>query len=120
MKLDENERISDTIGEEMGTDQCLALIEPALHWHERHGTALLVIDSLAPFILAHSDNSDGAKVECLTPLLRLATAGMRVLLPHHLPRIGDRDSVAHDLTATLEWIALRIQISHTRTCAQRR
>jgi hypothetical protein len=35
--------------------------------------------------------------DCLTPMQRLATSGMLVLLPHHLPRIGDLDSVAHDI-----------------------
>jgi hypothetical protein len=37
----------------------------------------------------------GALLDCLTPLQRLATAGMSVLLPHHPRRIGDLDSVAH-------------------------
>jgi hypothetical protein len=38
-----------------------------------------------------------ALLDCLTSLQRLATAGMSVLLPHHLGRFGDLDSVAHDI-----------------------
>jgi hypothetical protein len=63
--------------------------------HERQGTALPVTDSLARFLPAHSENSARALLDCLTPLQRLATAGMSVLLPHHARRIGDLDPVAH-------------------------
>jgi hypothetical protein len=70
-----------------GMDQWLALIDAALALHHRQGCALVVIDSLAYFLPAHSENSAGALLECLTPLQRLATAGMSVLLPHH-PRKG--------------------------------
>jgi hypothetical protein len=68
-------------------DQWLALIETAAALHDRQGTALLVIDSLAHFLPAHNENSAAGLLECLTPLQRLATAGMSVLLPHH-PRKG--------------------------------
>jgi hypothetical protein len=68
-------------------DQWLALIETAAALHERQGSGLVVIDSLAQFLPAHSENSASALLECLTPLQRLATAGMSVLLPHH-PRKG--------------------------------
>ena len=68
-------------------DQWLALIDAASVLHQRHGTDLVVIDSLAHFLPAHSENSAGALLECLTPLQRLASAGMSVLLPHH-PRKG--------------------------------
>jgi hypothetical protein len=68
-------------------DQWLALMETAAALHHRHGTDLVVIDSLASFLPAHSENSAGGLLECLTPLQRLATAGMCVLLPHH-PRKG--------------------------------
>jgi hypothetical protein len=68
-------------------DQWLALIETAEALHQRHGTALVVIDSLASFLPAHSENSAGGLLECLTPLQRLTTAGVAVLLPHH-PRKG--------------------------------
>jgi hypothetical protein len=70
-----------------GMDGWLALIDAALALHHRQGYALVVIDSLAYFLPAHSENSAGALLECLTPLQRLATAGMSVLLPHH-PRKG--------------------------------
>jgi hypothetical protein len=68
-------------------DQWLALIETALALRHRQGSDLVVIDSLAYFLPAHSENSAGALLECLTPLQRLTTAGMGVLLPHH-PRKG--------------------------------
>ena len=68
-------------------DQWLALIETAAAMRQRHGTELLVIDSLSYFLPAHSENSSGALLECLTPLQRLTAAGMSVLLPHH-PRKG--------------------------------
>src|SRR5205807_8170544 len=68
-------------------DQWLALIDTAAAMRRRHGTDLVVIDSLAHFLPAHSENSASALLECLTPLQRLATAGMGVLLPHH-PRKG--------------------------------
>jgi len=68
-------------------EQWLALIDAAAALHHRHGTNLVVIDSLAHFLPAHSENSAGALLECLTPLQRLASAGMSVLLPHH-PRKG--------------------------------
>jgi hypothetical protein len=67
--------------------QWLALIEAAAALHHRQGCELVVIDSLASFLPAHSENSASALLECLTPLQRLATAGMCVLLPHH-PRKG--------------------------------
>jgi hypothetical protein len=68
-------------------DQWLALIDTAAALHDRQGTALVVIDSLAQFLPAHSENSASALLECLTPLQRLTSAGMSVLLPHH-PRKG--------------------------------
>jgi RecA-family ATPase len=68
-------------------EQWLALIDTALAMHQRHGCALVVIDSLAYFLPAHSENSASALLECLTPLQRLTAAGMSVLLPHH-PRKG--------------------------------
>jgi hypothetical protein len=63
--------------------QWLALIETAAAMRQRQGSDLVVIDSLAYFLPAHSENSAGALLECLTPLQRLTTAGMAVLLPHH-------------------------------------
>jgi len=68
-------------------EQWLALIETAAALHQGQGSALVVLDSLAHFLPAHSENSAGALLECLTPLQRLATAGMSVLLVHH-PRKG--------------------------------
>jgi hypothetical protein len=68
-------------------DQWLALIQTAAALHQRLGTELVVIDSLGYFLPAHSENSAGALFECLTPLQRLAAAGMAVLLLHH-PRKG--------------------------------
>ncbi len=68
-------------------EQWLALIDTAAALHDRQGTALVVIDSLAHFLPAHSENSASALLECLTPLQRLTTASMSVLLPHH-PRKG--------------------------------
>ncbi len=68
-------------------EQWLALIDTAAAMRERHEIDLVVIDSLAHFLPAHSENSASALFECLTPLQRLATAGMSVLLPHH-PRKG--------------------------------
>jgi hypothetical protein len=68
-------------------EQWLALIDTALAMHQRHGCTLVVIDSLAYFLPANSENSASALLECLTPLQRLTTAGMSVLLPHH-PRKG--------------------------------
>jgi hypothetical protein len=62
-------------------------VETAALMHDRQGSALVVIDSLAPFLPPHSENSAGALFECLTPLQRLTTAGMSVLLVHH-PRKG--------------------------------
>jgi hypothetical protein len=67
--------------------QWLALIDAATALHDRQGCELVVIDSLASFLPAHSENSASALFECLTPLQRLATAGMCVLLPHH-PKKG--------------------------------
>jgi hypothetical protein len=67
--------------------QWLALIDTALAMHHRHGCTLVVIDSLAYFLPAHSESSASALLECLTPLQRLSAAGMSVLLPHH-PRKG--------------------------------
>src|SRR5439155_15523372 len=54
-------------------DQWLALIATAAAMHDRQGSALVVIDSLAQFLPAHSENSAGALLECLTPLQRLTT-----------------------------------------------
>jgi hypothetical protein len=68
-------------------DQWLALIDTAAALRHRQGSDLVVIDSLAYFLPAHSENSASALLECLTPLQRLTTAGMSVLLPHH-PRKG--------------------------------
>jgi len=67
--------------------QWLALIEAAAALHERQGTGVVVIDSLAQFLPAHSENSASAMLECLTPLQRLTSAGLSVLLLHH-PRKG--------------------------------
>ncbi len=64
-------------------DQWLALIEAAALLHDRKGTALVVIDSLGKFLPGHSENSASAMRDCLTPLERLAGAGMSVLLVHH-------------------------------------
>jgi hypothetical protein len=64
-------------------EQWLQLIETAALMHEHDGTGLVVIDSLAQFLPAHAENSAGALLECLTPLQRLTTAGMAVLLLHH-------------------------------------
>jgi hypothetical protein len=52
--------------------------------------------------------------DCLTPMQRLATAGMSMLLPHRLPRNGDLDSVSHDFGCFFGMDCLRIRISHTR------
>jgi hypothetical protein len=68
-------------------DQWLALIDTAAALHHRQATELVVIDSLGYFLPAHSENSAAAMLECLTPLQRLTTAGMSVLLLHH-PRKG--------------------------------
>jgi hypothetical protein len=68
-------------------EQWLALIETAAAMRHRQGSDLVVIDSLAYFLPAHSENSASALLECLTPLQRLSTAHMGVLLPHH-PRKG--------------------------------
>ena len=68
-------------------DQWLALLETTATMHQRQGTGLVVIDSLASFLPAHSENTAGALLECLTPLQGLTAAGMSVLLPHH-PRKG--------------------------------
>ncbi len=68
-------------------EQWLALIDTAAALQNRQGSELVVIDSLAYFLPAHSENSAGALLECLTPLQRLTSAGMSVLLPHH-PRKG--------------------------------
>jgi hypothetical protein len=68
-------------------DEWRALIEAASLLHDRQAFQLLVVDSLASFLPAHSENSAGALLECLTPLQRLTSAGMSVLLPHH-PRKG--------------------------------
>jgi hypothetical protein len=70
-----------------GMEQWLALIETALAMRQRRRSDLVVIDSLGYFLPAHSENSAGALLECLTPLQRLSEAGMSVLLPHH-PRKG--------------------------------
>jgi hypothetical protein len=64
-------------------DQWLALIETAADLRRRQGTDLVVIDSLSKFLPAHSENTAGALLECLTPLQGLTAAGMSVLLPHH-------------------------------------
>jgi hypothetical protein len=64
-------------------DQWLALMDTAAALHDRQGTDLIVIDSLAQFLPGHCENSAGALLECLTPLQRLATAGMSVCLSHH-------------------------------------
>ena len=68
-------------------DQWLALMDTAAALHQRQGLALVVIDSLASFLPAHCENSASALLECLTPLQRLTSAGLSVLLPHH-PRKG--------------------------------
>jgi hypothetical protein len=68
-------------------DQWQALLEVAATLRDRRGIALLVIDSLAQFLPAHRENSAGGLLECLTPLQRLAAAGLAVLLLHH-PRKG--------------------------------
>jgi hypothetical protein len=70
-----------------GMDGWLALLDTAAAMHHRAGCDLVVIDSLACFLPAHSENSAGALLECLTPLQRLSAAGMSVLLLHH-PRKG--------------------------------
>jgi hypothetical protein len=64
-------------------DQWLALIETAAAMYDRHGTGLVVFDSLAQFLPAHAENSAGALLECLTPLQRLTAHGMCVCLAHH-------------------------------------
>jgi AAA domain-containing protein len=64
-------------------DQWLALIQTAVAVHDRQGLDLVVIDSLAQFLPAHSENSSGALLECLTPLQRLTASGLSVLLVHH-------------------------------------
>jgi hypothetical protein len=58
--------------------------------------------------------------DCLTPMQRLATAGMSILLPHYLHRNGDLDSVSHDFGCFFGMDCLRIRISHTSTSAERR
>jgi hypothetical protein len=68
-------------------EQWLALVDTAAALHDRQGCGLVVFDSLAQFLPAHSENSAGALLECLTPLRRLTSAGMSVLLVHH-PRKG--------------------------------
>jgi hypothetical protein len=63
--------------------QWLSLVETAAALRQRRGSDLVVIDSLGYFLPAHSENSASAMLECLTPLQRLTSAGMAVLLPHH-------------------------------------
>ena len=67
--------------------QWLALIDTDAAMRERHGIDLVVFDSLAYFTPPQIETSTAALLECPTPLQRLTSAGMAVLLPHH-PRRG--------------------------------
>src|SRR5262249_62225407 len=48
-------------------DGWLALIETAAAMRHRQGSDLVVIDSLVYFLPAHSENSAGRQLECLSP-----------------------------------------------------
>jgi hypothetical protein len=68
-------------------EQWLALIETAATLRQRHGTDLVVFDSLSHFLPAHCETTADALKESLAALLPLMNDGMSVLLPHH-PRKG--------------------------------
>jgi hypothetical protein len=69
----------------------LALVDRLVELRTRHGIALVVVDALAAFLPGRDESNAGTMLEALTPLQRLTTRGVSVLLLHH-PR--KRDSAA--------------------------
>jgi hypothetical protein len=61
----------------------LALLDRLAEWHAERTLSLVVIDPLAAFLPARSENDAGCVLEALMPLQRLTTQGLSVLVNHH-------------------------------------
>jgi hypothetical protein len=61
----------------------LGLVEYISRLGPERGVTLAVIDPLAAFLPARSENDASSVLEALAPLQRLTTAGMAVLVMHH-------------------------------------
>jgi hypothetical protein len=64
-------------------EQWLALLHQLAELHARERLSLVVIDPLAAFLPARSENEAAGMLEALLPLQRLTSAGLSVLLLHH-------------------------------------
>ena len=69
-------------------DDWLALIDQLAARHEERPLDLVVIDPLASFLPARTENNASVMLEALLPLQRLTTLGICVLVLHH-PRKGE-------------------------------
>jgi hypothetical protein len=67
--------------------QWVALLDQLADLHASRPLHLVVIDPLAAFLPARSENDAASMLEALAPLQRLTTAGLAVLILHH-PRRG--------------------------------
>jgi hypothetical protein len=65
-----------------------ALVDHLATLREQHGIDLVVIDPLASFLPARTENIAGAMLDALLPLQRLTRRGVCVLVLHH-PRKGE-------------------------------
>src|SRR5262245_3618056 len=64
-------------------DEWLALIDRLAELHAQRGLSLVVIDPLAAFFPARSENDAGSMMAALLPLQRLTAVGLSVLVLHH-------------------------------------
>lgn len=64
-------------------DDWLALIEQLAARHQERPLDLVVIDPLASFLPARTENDAGVMLDALLPLQRLTTLGICVLVLHH-------------------------------------
>jgi hypothetical protein len=92
-------------------DEWQALLDQILALHQEHGTDLVVIDPLAPFLSC--ENQARGVLEALLPLGELTRRGMAVLLLHH-PARGNRPfgQAARGSGALLGHVDISIEMRH--------
>jgi hypothetical protein len=64
------------------------LVDHLVLWRQQHGLDLVVIDPLASFLPAPTENLAGAMLDALLPLQRLTSRGVCLFVMHH-PRKGE-------------------------------
>lgn len=99
-------------------DHWRGLVSAMLEIHRREGLDLVVIDPLAVFFPAHSENLAAVMMETILPLSELTARGIAVLLLHH-PRKG-KTRAGSERAAAVRWQGTSISCSRCTGAPARR